>query len=166
MYVNGSLELTPQPPVMDRFWSKVNKTETCWLWTGAADSAGYGSFRVSRGVDLGPHRFVAKYVMGLAIDGLHVDHKCHQPRCVNPDHLQAVTPQQNQENRRASTSKSISGVRGVSWNRVHKRWIARANVNGKEYYGGRFTTIAEAEVAAIALRNRVMTNNVVDRRAG
>ena len=29
----------------ERFWSKVNKTEACWLWTGAL-SHGYGSYWV------------------------------------------------------------------------------------------------------------------------
>jgi hypothetical protein len=34
--------------VEERFWAKVNKTETCWLWTGAKHEKGYGLLKVAR----------------------------------------------------------------------------------------------------------------------
>lgn len=69
----------------------VDDPETgCWLWTGARTGKGYGSFerggRVFRA-----HRFAYETAVGLA-DGLHVHHKCFTPLCVNPDHLEALTP--------------------------------------------------------------------------
>lgn len=74
----------------DRFWSKVEKTDTCWLWTSALDN-GYGRFWVS-GRSLLAHR-VSYELSGLQIpDGMQLDHVCRNRACVNPgpDHLEPV----------------------------------------------------------------------------
>jgi hypothetical protein len=68
-----------------RFWAKVQKSDTCWLWTAAADSQGYGVFNVNRRT-LMAHRIA--YVLHHGSVGLeHVLHKCDVPLCCNPDHL-------------------------------------------------------------------------------
>ena len=41
--------------------------------------------------------------------------------------------------------------------------VFRPKHNRKQYYGGYFDTIAEAEAAAIALHNRLFTHNDADR---
>lgn len=70
-----------------RFWSKVNKTSTCWLWTGKPDKAGYGY------VNRGNHRCIFAHRASWIITrgpipfGLFVCHKCDVPLCVNPEHL-------------------------------------------------------------------------------
>lgn len=66
----------------------------CWLWTGGLRPNGYG--RVSwdnKGV--GVHRLVYEYFKGPIPEGLQTDHLCRIRHCVNPDHLEAVTPQTN-----------------------------------------------------------------------
>jgi hypothetical protein len=75
--------LTPKD--IDRFWSKVDKTETCWLWTKGT-TVGYGSFRLPCGSFLA-HRISWMLVHGPIADGLFVCHHCDTPRCVRPDHL-------------------------------------------------------------------------------
>lgn len=82
-----------------RFWSKVEKTETCWLWT-AATAHGYGRFRIGspRGKWLGmvmSHRFAYLSLRGPIPDGLDIDHLCRVRRCVNPDHMEYVTHKVN-----------------------------------------------------------------------
>lgn len=74
----------------DRFWSKVNKTDSCWLWTGAITGHGYGNFYL-KGRYIHAHRFL----LGSVPAGLHVDHLCRTKRCVNPAHLEPVTPAVN-----------------------------------------------------------------------
>lgn len=74
-------------PTIDRFWPKVNKTETCWFWTGAADSKwGYGSLYHEDRVHLA-HRVSWMLFRGPIPEGMDVCHKCDTPPCVNPDHL-------------------------------------------------------------------------------
>lgn len=73
--------------VLQNFFEKVNKTETCWLWTGGWHrSSGYGAFTVLRN-HLTPHRFSWTYHKGEIPEGYWVLHKCDKRLCVNPDHL-------------------------------------------------------------------------------
>ena len=80
---------TPEE-TLARFWNKVNKTETCWLWTGAGDVLGYGRFYL-KGKLILAHRFSYELAKGLVPEGLDLDHLCRNPSCVNPQHLEAVT---------------------------------------------------------------------------
>ena len=79
-------EYFPLDDARERFWSKVKKTEGCWLWMGARDPDGYGSFRVgSRGTHA--HRIAYALKVGHIPPGLSVLHRCDNPPCVRPDHL-------------------------------------------------------------------------------
>ena len=84
---------------LERFWAKVNKTETCWLWTGATTrGGGYASIRVD-GKDQLAHRVSLQIHLGRAITkGLDVAHApiiCHTRHCVNPSHLREATRSEN-----------------------------------------------------------------------
>src|SRR4051812_42788794 len=57
----------------ERFWSKTQKTEGCWLWTDAPDSGGYGRLMV-RGQLVKAHRFAYELLVGPIPDGLVIDH--------------------------------------------------------------------------------------------
>jgi hypothetical protein len=76
-----------------RFWDKVKKTDTCWLWTGGKDGAGYGAF--GDGQERLAHRLAYKDLKGPIPEGLQIDHLCCVRHCVNPDHLEAVTQKEN-----------------------------------------------------------------------
>ena len=79
---------------MNRFWSKVAKSEGCWNWTSTTNGRGYGTFRVGR-VKVYAHRFAYETTVGPIKEGLVVDHLCRNPRCVNPAHLEPVTHLEN-----------------------------------------------------------------------
>lgn len=66
----------------------------CHVWKGATDTDGYGKFHLGKGVVLA-HRFSYDRTKGLIPNRMQVDHVCRHPACVNPCHLQLVTPQQN-----------------------------------------------------------------------
>jgi len=75
----------PKLPAEEKFWSKVNKTNDCWLWT-ASTAHGYGSIRID-GKLWRAHRLSYLWAYGELFDDLDVLHCCDTPCCVNPDHL-------------------------------------------------------------------------------
>ena len=79
-----------------RFWAKVNKTDTCWLWTACARN-GYGAINAGGafGKMLPAHRVAYEMLVGPIPEGLHLDHLCRVTLCVNPKHLEPVTPREN-----------------------------------------------------------------------
>ena len=79
----------------ERFWAKVHKTSTCWLWTGSRISSGYGNFRGENGCNVLVHRFAYETLIGPIPDGLMLDHLCRNPACVNPAHLEPVPAREN-----------------------------------------------------------------------
>lgn len=75
----------------------------CWDWVGSLLPTGYGRIRVGR-LMVNAHRYMFERSHGPIATGLVVDHLCNNRQCVNPDHLAAVTQQQNV--RRAFSSKT------------------------------------------------------------
>lgn len=80
-----------------RFWSKVVKTDSCWVWTGSKNSLGYGQIVIggASGRKVKAHRYAYESVIGPIPDGLELDHLCSNPSCVNPAHLEPVTHLEN-----------------------------------------------------------------------
>jgi hypothetical protein len=84
-----------EPVVLDdRFWSKVNKTDTCWLWTASVNHDGYGKFSYKKRT-FWVHRLSYLAIIGEIPEGMPLDHLCRVRNCVNPDHLEPVTNKEN-----------------------------------------------------------------------
>lgn len=73
--------------VEERFFTKVEFTEACWLWRGAITNRGYGNF-IEHGQNVGAHRWAYEFCVGPIPSGMELDHLCRQPFCVRPDHLE------------------------------------------------------------------------------
>ena len=142
----------------ERVWSRVERTGTCWVWTGEKKPKGYGAIGRD-GATLYAHRVVWEMVRGPIPEGMQLDHRCHEKTCVNPDHLRLVTNAQNHQNLSGAYANSTTGVRGVTRNPRNGKWVARVTFNYRNYSGGTHDTLAEAEAAAIALRKRLFTHD-------
>lgn len=153
---------TERAKVRRRFWSKVDKTETCWIWDGSHNGLGHGQFWLD-GRKQKAYRVAYEWLVGPIPAGLEIDHMCWNSRCVNPNHLRTVTHQQNGQNRSGPAASNTYGIRGVyKWK---QRWKAEGQVNGKSHHIGLFKTIEEAEQAAIAWRAEHYTHSLRDQAA-
>lgn len=93
----------PAPiPLINRFWTKVDKTDNCWNWVGQIHHTGYGVIYLSRAECKDPnrrlrlvHRVAYELLEGPIPEGLTLDHLCRNRRCVNPKHLEPVTVVEN-----------------------------------------------------------------------
>lgn len=86
------------PPAINpkiRFWSKIVIIESgCWVWTAGKDVGGYGIFSPHRHPKKA-HRWCYETYVAKVPDGMQLDHLCRNKLCVNPMHLEVVTPREN-----------------------------------------------------------------------
>lgn len=156
----GSTELPTRPDAVDRFWSKVDRTQSCWNWLASVDTHGYGHIKIDGKLTLS-HRF--SYGLEHRSVPDYLDHVCHNRRCVNPEHLRPATKKQNAENHSGARSDSKSGVRGVFRHHDGLRWRAQVGHRGRIHHVGLFATVEEAAEAVRIRRNELFTRNDADR---
>lgn len=70
----------------ERFWSKVDQSGDCWLWTACLFQRGYGCFRMKH-ANVAAHRIAWELAFGPVPPGLWVLHHCDIRACVRPSHL-------------------------------------------------------------------------------
>lgn len=81
--------------LLRRFHASYEVSESgCWLWTASMAGSGYPKCSVFK-KSVAAHRLGYEMMVGLIPPGLQLDHLCRTPRCVNPDHLEPVTPREN-----------------------------------------------------------------------
>ncbi len=90
-----------------RFWSKVEFSDSCWLWRNGTRN-GYGAFSLHHGVSRYAHRWAYEFCGGVIPDGYELDHLCRVPLCVRPEHLEPVT-------------KTVNVLRGVGASALNAR---------------------------------------------
>ena len=95
----------------------------CWLWKRGRTTAGYGVIWPNSKPTY-VHRFIYEAAYGPISDGLHIDHLCRTPSCINPGHLETVTPMVNIQRGNGQTHP----VRVGAANRlcIHGHWMDEA----------------------------------------
>lgn len=86
--------------VATRFWDRVDRSGECWLWTGARSGClkQYGAVTI-RGRRVRAHRFAYQLAVGSIPTGRIVRHRCDEPLCVRPEHLELGTQTDNNRDR-------------------------------------------------------------------
>lgn len=131
----------PRVPLRERLERHTDRSGDCWPWTGRIDQEGYGQIAVDRRPRLA-HRVAYEEFIGPIPDGLQVDHLCHNAdlscpgrqaclhrRCINPEHLEAVTAAVNTARARAGRDIGSQGpgwktecIRGHAFDEENTHW--------------------------------------------
>lgn len=111
------------------FWSNVDKSGECWIWTGGSRAHnGYGIF-VLEGHSRRAHRIAWELAVGPIPAGLCVLHRCDVPACVRPEHLRVDTQLANIEDR----DRKGRQARGDDhWTRTRPELIPRGDRHGSK----------------------------------
>lgn len=72
----------------------IDEQTGCWVWQRYVNEKGYGKIQAD-GRSRIAHRYFYELHKGPIPAGMHLDHLCRNPSCVNPEHLEPVTPQEN-----------------------------------------------------------------------
>ena len=162
-YVKGVYYPRRRKAPEDRFWPKVDKSGDCWIWTGGTTYLGYGEFRMpGRRSPARAHRIAWELANGPIPEGAVVMHRCDNPPCVRPDHLELGSLSDNMQD---MLSKGRGRKDETTWRGSQQPKaklteadvvairMARASGEGLRTIAGRYG-VSENLISGIARRTR------------
>ena len=134
--------------VEERFIMRTAWDGSCLVWMGRKSRSGYGRMSIGS-KNVAAHRYSWEIANGPIPAGMVIDHICHNPACVLPEHLRIATTAENARNRKGTNMNNrSSGYRNVQWVPAKGKYRVRIRFEGKPYGGSHATlesAIAEAE---------------------
>lgn len=111
----------------NHFWSKVQKSNDCWLWQGGKPGRKYGQYFL-RQKRVGTHRVAWMMSRNRGIpQGMFICHHCDNPQCVRPEHLFLGTAQDNSDDKCKKGRQAKGDTQGL---RKHPGTAARGLRHG------------------------------------
>jgi len=126
----------------------------CLVWTGATRHLGYGAMQF-RGKVWPAHRVAWTLEKGEIPEGVDINHKCWNPACVNVEHLEEASRQENSSYRKGPNSNNTSGVRNVYWDQDNKNWRVVVVREGVRHTKSGFHSLKSSSEYADQLRKRL-----------
>lgn len=143
LLTTGYLSIRPKKRLFrEHCETKAAWVGACYEWVGHRNDLGYGIYNSSyKGKDVSwlTHRLNWKLSGRALVPGEVLDHLCHNPACMNVEHLRSISQADNIFNQRKANKLNKHGVRGVSKHAQSGRWIVQ--VRG---YRGLYASIEEA----------------------
>jgi hypothetical protein len=115
-------------PDAHKLWDRVRKTDGCWEWTGPRqyrpnNSTRYGKLYFRRRTT-NAHRVAYELTYGPVPPGMVVRHRCHNPICCRPDHLQVGTQLENIQDRDALGHNATRKLTPAKVQEIRRRYRA------------------------------------------
>lgn len=126
---------------MERFFNKIEKTDSCWIWRAAKRHTGYGCIKIN-GKVVDAHRVSYTIHFGKIPEGLLVCHTCDNRLCVNPDHLFLGTHSDNMQD---CKSKGRFGISPRKLTGLDDSRLKHGTSNGYDRRGCRCELCKEAK---------------------
>lgn len=147
---------------MERFWSKVEKTNGCWNWMAVKNKGGYGFLKVNK-KNCYAHRFSWELHNGKIPKGICVLHKCDNRACVRLSHLFLGTYKDNTKDmldkgRDNFPSGEKNGMAKVNENKVKEIRKIYAMGNIRQVMLGKLFGITQSNISRVV--NKLIWKNI------
>lgn len=138
----------------ERFWEKVEKGKSCWIWRAAKDESGYGKIGVSGKVEMA-HRVSWSFENGEIPNGMCVLHRCDNPSCVRASHLFIGDQKENMNDMTCKGRRSCGDSHSAAVKHGIPRGDAHYSRNGRSMKGDKHPNSKLTSADVIDIRSRV-----------
>lgn len=159
-----------QEKVLQRFLSKIQKTDTCWLWTASKNGQGYANITAYKNgktfMAIGS-RVAWELFRGPVPEGLCVLHTCDVRHCVNPEHLFLGTKRDNSDDMIRKGREKHIGLKGplnpnskLTWKQARQIRSLYATGDFSERFLSEIYKVSHSVIRDVLTNKSYITNDI------